>query len=83
MDCLNSLAPSDEELISFALDDEALPSEADNHLHQCEICQERLTNIQTDQRVPAITPLSQSMSVWSGIKPLLCRSVDQRKIVSE
>ena len=25
MDCLNSIAPTDEELISFALDDEALP----------------------------------------------------------
>jgi len=43
MDCLNSLAPSDEELISFALDDEALPTEADNHLQQCETCQKRLT----------------------------------------
>jgi hypothetical protein len=42
MDCLNSIAPSDEELISFALDDEALPEEANNHLKQCEICQERL-----------------------------------------
>lgn len=43
MDCLNSLAPTDEELISFALDDEALPVEANNHLQQCEICQRRLT----------------------------------------
>ncbi len=42
MDCLNSIAPTDEELISFALDDEALPTEANNHLQQCEICQERL-----------------------------------------
>ena len=42
MDCLNSIAPTDEELISFALDDEALPTAANNHLHQCEICQERL-----------------------------------------
>ena len=42
MDCLNSIAPTDEELISFALDDEALPPAANNHLHQCEICQERL-----------------------------------------
>lgn len=42
MDCLNSIAPTDEELISFALDDEALPSEANNHLQQCEICQKRL-----------------------------------------
>jgi hypothetical protein len=42
MDCLNSIAPTDEELISFALDDEALPEEASNHLQQCEICQRRL-----------------------------------------
>jgi len=42
MDCLNSIAPTDEELISFALDDEALPAEANNHLQQCEICQTRL-----------------------------------------
>ncbi len=42
MDCLNSIAPTDEELISFALDDEALPTEANNHLQQCEICQGRL-----------------------------------------
>ena len=42
MDCLNSKAPTDEELISFALDDEALPAEANNHLQQCETCQKRL-----------------------------------------
>src|SRR5947209_8570496 len=42
MDCLNSIAPTDEELISFALDDEALPEEANNHLQHCETCQKRL-----------------------------------------
>jgi hypothetical protein len=42
MDCLNSISPTDEELISFALDDEALPAEANNHLQQCETCQKRL-----------------------------------------
>ena len=42
MDCLNSIAPTDEELISFALDDEPLPVEADSHLQQCETCQKRL-----------------------------------------
>src|SRR5436305_8451471 len=42
MDCLNSIAPTEEELISFALDDEALPAEANNHLQQCETCQKRL-----------------------------------------
>ena len=42
MDCLNSMAPTDEELISFALDGEALPEEANNHLQQCETCKQRL-----------------------------------------
>jgi hypothetical protein len=42
MECLNSIAPTDEELISFALDDEALPAEAYIHLQQCETCQRRL-----------------------------------------
>ena len=42
MDCLNSVAPTDEELISFALDDEALPEETINHLKQCATCQKRL-----------------------------------------
>src|SRR5579859_5063000 len=42
MDCLNSIAPTDEELISFALDREALPEEANNHLEQCETCKRRL-----------------------------------------
>lgn len=42
MDCLNSIAPTDEELISFALDGEALPEEANNHLEQCETCKRRL-----------------------------------------
>ena len=42
MDCLNSISPTDEELISFALDDEALPAETNNHLQQCETCQKRL-----------------------------------------
>ena len=42
MDCLHSMAPNDEELLSFALDDEPLPREAKGHLEQCTICQERL-----------------------------------------
>ncbi len=42
MDCLNSIAPTDEELLSFALDGEALPEEASNHLRQCETCKRRL-----------------------------------------
>lgn len=42
MDCLNSIAPTDEELISFAIDGEALPENASNHLQQCETCKQRL-----------------------------------------
>ncbi len=42
MDCLNSIAPTDEELISLALDEETLPEDTNNHLQQCEICQQRL-----------------------------------------
>lgn len=42
MDCLHPLAPSDEELLSFALDGEALPELKKGHLDQCDICQQRL-----------------------------------------
>jgi hypothetical protein len=42
MDCLNSIAPTDEELISFALDGESLHEEAHIHLEQCETCKLRL-----------------------------------------
>ena len=43
MDCQNSIAPTDEELLSFALDGEALPGAARTHLEQCATCQQRLT----------------------------------------
>ena len=42
MDCLHSMAPNDEELLGFALGEEALPASAKAHLDQCEICQQRL-----------------------------------------
>ena len=42
MDCPNSIAPADEELLSFALDGEALSTEAQNHIEGCETCQQRL-----------------------------------------
>jgi len=42
MDCQNSIAPTDEELLSFALDGEALPCAARTHLEQCATCQQRL-----------------------------------------
>ncbi len=56
LDCLNSIAPTEEELISFALDGEALPEEANNHLQKCATCQ-----IQTDQ-VEGMQQLSQDES---------------------
>lgn len=42
MDCMQPLAPTDEELLSFALDGEALPKEAKHHLEHCETCKHRL-----------------------------------------
>ena len=46
MDCLDSIAPNDEQLLSFALDGEALPEEARTHLEQCETCKRRLARYQ-------------------------------------
>jgi hypothetical protein len=46
MDCLHDIAPSDEDLIAFALDGEALSQEAQAHLEQCDICQQRLKHYQ-------------------------------------
>jgi anti-sigma factor RsiW len=46
MDCLHERAPSDEELISFALDEETLRQEVQSHLEQCETCQRRLARYQ-------------------------------------
>ncbi len=43
MECLHSMAPNDEELLSFALDGEPLPEGAREHLEQCKTCQQRLT----------------------------------------
>jgi hypothetical protein len=42
MDCLHAMAPNDEELLGFALDEEALSAPTREHLEQCEICQQRL-----------------------------------------
>src|SRR5438270_4188780 len=42
MDCLHAMAPNDEELLNFALDEEALPEPKRAHLEQCEVCQQRL-----------------------------------------
>lgn len=42
MDCFLENAPTDEELIAFALDDEVLSQEARHHLEQCEVCQQKI-----------------------------------------
>ncbi len=44
MDCLHSMAPNDEELLSYALDGESLRPEVRTHLGDCVICQQRLAN---------------------------------------
>src|SRR5690242_2251889 len=46
MECQHSIAPSDEELLTYALDGEALSSGAQHHLEQCETCQGRLARYQ-------------------------------------
>ncbi|HVB73552.1 MAG TPA: hypothetical protein VNE38_08350 [Ktedonobacteraceae bacterium] len=46
MDSLHGSAPTDEELIALALDDEALPPVTQRHLEQCEVCQQRLARFQ-------------------------------------
>ena len=38
------MAPNDEELLSYALDDESLLPEVRTHLGDCAICQQRLAN---------------------------------------
>lgn len=44
MDCLYSMAPSDEEFLRHVLDGEPLAREAKEHLKQCSICQRRLAS---------------------------------------
>jgi hypothetical protein len=54
MDCLHEIAPNDEELMAFALDDEALSPEAQKHLEQCEVCQQKVAHYQqTNARLVA------------------------------
>lgn len=42
MDCLHPMSPNDEELLNFALDEEALTEAKRAHLEQCEVCQQQL-----------------------------------------
>jgi hypothetical protein len=46
MDCINSMAPSDEELLRLALDEVPLQAGAQEHLDHCSICQQRLARYQ-------------------------------------
>jgi len=42
MDCFNENAPTDEELLAYALDDEVLSQRATQHLEQCKVCQQKV-----------------------------------------
>jgi hypothetical protein len=44
MDCLHAMAPNEEEILGFALDEKPLSVSTRTHLEQCEICQKRLAN---------------------------------------
>jgi hypothetical protein len=42
MECLDPMAPNDEELLDYALDEGPLSGAVQKHLEQCSICQQRL-----------------------------------------
>lgn len=42
MNCLDSMAPNEEELLRYALDDEPLKMSAEEHLAHCSLCRQRL-----------------------------------------
>ena len=44
MDHSHTLAPTNEELLGVAYDEEILPAEKIEHLEQCEACQQRLAS---------------------------------------
>jgi len=68
IECLHSMAPTDEELLRYALDDETLATDVQEHLEQCGICQRRLAIYQRTNnfllaklyrsRCPEVTTLS-------------------------
>ena len=43
MECLHALAPGDEELLNYALDEGPLAGATQEHLEQCAVCQQRLS----------------------------------------
>ncbi len=51
MDCTNSLAPDDEELLRYSLDEDPLSEEAQAHLARCQLCQQRLASYQQTHKL--------------------------------
>ena len=47
MNCLCVVAPTDEEILAYALDGEILPTAAEEHLGHCVICQQRLARYES------------------------------------
>jgi hypothetical protein len=50
MDCKDSIAPNDEELLRFALDGESLTEDAEDHLERCQVCKQRLARYRQANR---------------------------------
>lgn len=44
MNCLNTMAPGDEDILKYVLDEAPLSREARVHIEQCPTCQQRLAN---------------------------------------
>jgi hypothetical protein len=44
MNCLNTMAPGDEDILKYILDEAPLSQEARVHINQCPTCQQRLAN---------------------------------------
>ena len=44
MNCLNTVAPCDEDILKYVLDEAPLSQEARAHVNQCSICQQRLAS---------------------------------------
>jgi hypothetical protein len=58
-ECLNPMAPNDEELLRYALDGEALSEQAKEHLDSCPICRQRMA-LYTEANVFLTTQLYRS-----------------------
>ncbi|GCE14038.1 hypothetical protein [Tengunoibacter tsumagoiensis] len=52
LDCLHSMAPNDEELLRYVLDEKPLATQVKSHVEHCVVCQQRLsTYAEMDQRL--------------------------------